>query len=152
MKKYPLTMEQSISVLKRSETGVIATVNEDGAPYAVPVNYIYMDDRLYIHGRSKGQKISNISNDPRCSFTVFDAKGYNLEGETACDTETDFDSVIVQGKATMIEDNLRKGIILRAIADKYGRVGIPMPKERISITGVMEIVPESITGKYHEGP
>jgi uncharacterized protein len=152
MKKYPLTVEQCESVLIRSETGVVATLNDNGAPYAVPVNYIYLNGKIYVHGRAKGQKITNLMLDPRCSFTVFDAQGYNYDGETACDTETDFESVVIQGRACMVDDEKRKFEVLRAISDKYGRNGIELPLERISFTGVIEIIPEAITGKYHKGP
>lgn len=152
MKKYGLTKIDSELLLIRSETGVIATLNDDGSPYALPVNYIYLEGKIYIHGRAKGQKISNIMKDPRCSFTVFNEKGYNYEGETACDTETDFESVVVQGTARVLEDYKMKSIVLRAIADKYGREGVEMPTDRVAATGVIEVALLSITGKYHQGP
>ncbi len=152
MKKYGLTKIDSELLLIRSETGVIATLNNDGSPYALPVNYIYLEGKIYIHGRAKGQKISNIMKDPRCSFTVFNEKGYNYEGETACDTETDFESVVVQGTARILEDHEMKSIVLRAIADKYGREGVEMPMERVAATGVIEVTTLSMTGKYHQGP
>jgi len=152
MKKYPLTMEQCKLVLEKFETGVISTLNEDGYPYSVPVNFIYLSGRIYIHGRDKGHKILNIMRDSKCSFTTFNAQGYNMEGKTACDTETDFESVIVQGRAMILKDDNEKYMILRAIADKYGRKGVEMPADRVSNTGVIVIIPEDITGKYHKGP
>ena len=59
MQKYQLTEEEMISVLNKSKYGVLSTIGEDGFPYGVPVNFVYLDGKIYIHGRKIGEKVMN---------------------------------------------------------------------------------------------
>ena len=38
-------------VLKDTEYGILGTYGENGYPYAVPVNYVYKDNKIYLHGQ-----------------------------------------------------------------------------------------------------
>jgi hypothetical protein len=60
MKKHPLSEEQITEVLEKTPVGNIATINENGSPYVLPVHHVYHDNKIFIHGLPRGQKISNV--------------------------------------------------------------------------------------------
>lgn len=146
-----LTAEESYVLLDRLGVGVISLVDPDGYPYAVPVNYIRLDDKVYIHGKKKGTKVDCIASCGRCCLVAFDEKGFEDCGSNACDTTVVYESVIVRGPISAVDDDARKMEILRALTDKLapGKKDCPVAPERVRPTGVFEISIESITGKHH---
>lgn len=146
-----LTEEECYEVLDRLGTGVLSLNGENGWPYAVPVNYIRMGDKVYFHGKKKGTKVSLIENDGRCVLTAFDEKGYEDCGENACDTTVVYDSVIVRGRVTVVEDDEVKMKMLRTLVDKLvpAKKSTPVAPGRVPPTGVFVIEIEEITGKHH---
>ena len=51
------TRETITAMLERSLVGRIATVNQKGFPVIKPVNFVYLDGRIYFHSSAKGEKI-----------------------------------------------------------------------------------------------
>ena len=62
--------DEAINLLSECEYGVLSTVDNDGQPYGVPVNYVYKDNCIYFHCALIGHKIDNIDNNPKVSFCV----------------------------------------------------------------------------------
>ena len=149
MLKYGTSEEDAWSILEECEFGMLATVNGDGSPYVVPVNHVCHDGRIYIHGRGKGTKLSNVERDNRVCFSVAVQDGYQFESELACDTETVFRSAIVEGTARVVDDFDERMRILRVLADRFGREGAELSPDRVGFTSVVEIIPEKVTGKVH---
>ena len=50
--------------------GFLGITHADGWPAAIPVNFVYLDERVYFHGATEGQKMGSLASDPRVSFTV----------------------------------------------------------------------------------
>ena len=46
-KKQKLTEKQCIDILKRAKTATLALHGDDEYPYSVPVNYVYLDGKIY---------------------------------------------------------------------------------------------------------
>lgn len=44
-----LTEKEAKEILSEGEYGVLSTIGEDGYPYGVPVNYVYLNDSIYFH-------------------------------------------------------------------------------------------------------
>lgn len=57
-------------VEKKAQVGHITTHSENGYPYVVPVHFIIHNDKIYIHGLIKGQKISNLTSNNKVCFEV----------------------------------------------------------------------------------
>lgn len=142
--EHVLTEVQSKSVLKKEEIGIFATTNEDGTPYAIPMHYIFFNDRVYMWTRPHGQKVTNIVRDPRCSFAVLNLASYDSVNKV------EFESVVVKGKARMISDDNDKVRIISDIYEKYGK-NKDITLEKVKMTGVIEVIPDTITGKYRSG-
>jgi nitroimidazol reductase NimA-like FMN-containing flavoprotein (pyridoxamine 5'-phosphate oxidase superfamily) len=145
-----MTTEQIAALLSSSAVGMLATVNADGSPYTVPVHFVTVDGRFYIHCDYHGQKLENIRRDNRVCFTVWEMAGLRQsDSGEPCRTETDFESVIIAGTANMTEDHYRKRAVLREFAVKYvpGKNADNIPDEAVKKTCVIEIEPAEIMGK-----
>ena len=137
--------------LERAAVAAIATVNDDGTPYVTPVHYVCLDGRIYFHGLGNGQKVDNIVARPNVSMTVWEMDSLIIEGETPCHVNTGYGSVVVSGKATIVNDMAEKEAALRALIVKY----VPqmndrqMPEASVRNTAVVRVDPESVTGKAY---
>lgn len=152
MKQHQLTEVEIEDVLAKSEVGRIATNSPDGFPYIVPVHFIHWKDQIYIHGLIKGQKIAYLNRDSRVGFEV-DEMGVIIPDETiVCDTNTAFRSVIVLGNARMVDDvNLKMEVLKRVVAKYTPQLThLEFPANMFRATGVIEITPIEITGKYYK--
>lgn len=151
MKEHPLTKEKIDSFLDRAPVGRIATLNENGFPYVVPVHFVIHDEKIYFHGLHTGQKIKNLKRNAKVCFEVDEMLGVLFdEDETACGTNTDYNSVIVIGNAAFIIDVDLKRAVLEKIVDKYTPhySGRALPEKMVATTGVVEISVLECTGKY----
>lgn len=148
-----MATEQIDSLLKDSLVGTLATINETGVPYAIPLHYFYDNGKIYFHGLPKGQKIDNLKRNPHVSFNVYRMVGLLLdESGNPCDTNTEYQSVIAQGTAEIVCDIDCKRTILNAIVDKctpqYS--GTRLPDNMVKGTVVVAIRITELTGKYWE--
>jgi nitroimidazol reductase NimA-like FMN-containing flavoprotein (pyridoxamine 5'-phosphate oxidase superfamily) len=152
MKKHPLSEEQITEVLDKTPVGNIATINENGYPYVLPVHFVYHDHKIFIHGLPKGQKISNILANEKVCFETFIMKGLILD-DAPCEVNTKYESVVILGKASIIRDDVDLKIdILNKIVAKYTPhlEGIDFPEKAVRGTSIIEIEIEECTGKYYK--
>lgn len=102
-------------LLENGEYGVMGTVDENGQPYAVPLSYIVEGDVIYFHCAHEGRKITNISQNPKVSFTVV--------GKTMPVYDNNFttyyESVIVFGTVIKVDNPDNKTRLLMLLAQKY---------------------------------
>lgn len=153
MKTHPLTTEQTNKVLSCSQVGSIATLNSDGSPYVTPVHFVSRNGFIYFHGLPKGQKIDNIKNDPRVSMTIYEMDSLLLAPDkNPCDTNTKYQSVILSGVASLVEDFESKKSILLQIVKKYTPqiATNNIPDNMIKGTAVVQIKISEMTGKYYD--
>lgn len=141
-----------IDLLSRAEVGRIATINSDGTPYIVPVHFAFEDGRIFVHCARNGKKLENIALNPSVCFEVDELLGYSI-GEKPCSSTTFYRSVIVSGKARIVDDRERKEYALGLINKKHtGSDGFgKMPAISIDATCVIEVEITSVSGKRHEG-
>lgn len=139
------TMDKAEEILNRGEHGVLSTIGENGYPYGVPVNYVYMEGSIYIHGAMEGHKIDNVKFDPKVSFCVID---YNEIIPSQFDTH--YDSVIVFGKGEEIEGK-EKELALEGFIHKYSKDFLDSGKKYINglkdKTKIIKINIDHMTGK-----
>lgn len=143
--KQQLAVDYAVKILNSCTNGILSLVDTDGAPYGVPLSYVFDGhNHLYLHSAASGRKIDCIKADARCSFCVVSQDNIVPEEFT-----TYFRSVIVAGKIKIITDaeEIRHGLIL--LSDKYSQ-GIDPTQEIdkfINTVKVMRIDIDSITGK-----
>lgn len=143
--KQGLTQEECISILEKEPRGVMAVHGEDGYPYAFPLDYVYLDGKLYFHCAREGHKLDAIAADSRVSFCVMD-EGFRKEGDWALNIS----SVIIFGKIRKIEDSEETVRIARSLGLKY----YPTPesveeeiRKAVSRVQILELTIDHMTGK-----
>lgn len=97
--KQQLDFETCKAILKRQKQGVLSLIDQDGDPYAVPINYLYYQDKIYFHSAKQGHKIEALKLHPKASFCVIDKDEIVPEKLT-----TYFRSVICLGHIYPIEN------------------------------------------------
>ncbi|WP_206610979.1 pyridoxamine 5'-phosphate oxidase family protein [Mariniphaga sediminis] len=149
MKKHQLNSTEIKQLLWTEKVGRLATLNSDGFPYVVPVHFAFYNDKIYIHGLPKGQKVENLKSNPHVCFEVDHMSGLIMH-EDPCHVNTAYQSVVIMGLAKLIEEE--KEIILNQIVNKYTPTlsGKKLPAKMINVTSVIEIKIKECTGKYYE--
>lgn len=146
-KDREISHQEALALLEKEEYGFLATVDKNNQPYVVPLSYIVMNNEIFFHCAFSGQKIDNIINQEKVCFSVVgDTQPVYDKNFT-----TYFESVIVYGKARMIDDLKIKYDMLSQLAEKY----LPehMDKADTAIEGsmprtcVVAISIDHITGK-----
>jgi len=150
MKEHPLKTEEILALLLSQSVGNLATVSPEGFPYITPVHYVVINDRIYIHGLCAGQKIDYLKANPKVGFEVFKMNGLIHDPELPCDTNTDYESVIILGTAQMVSDDELKIKVLDEVVKKFTpqHAGKSYPPAMLKATGVIEITAIETTGKF----
>lgn len=112
--KQLLSVEETVAVLNKGTSGVLAVIGDDGYPYTIPLSYVYCDSKIYFHSAKRGHKIDAINQNSKVSFCVTDKDEVIQEEYT-----TYFRSVIAFGKARIIEDDTEKKAAIEKLAEKY---------------------------------
>jgi nitroimidazol reductase NimA-like FMN-containing flavoprotein (pyridoxamine 5'-phosphate oxidase superfamily) len=143
-----MSREDCMEVLLESRECAFATVGEDGAPYVTTLNFAVAGTVIYVHGAREGTRNRNIMRDPRVSLCAFTG-GEIGRGEGPCNTGTRFSSVVVSGKARIVEDDAERSLALDALVAKYApeHAGKPMPVKAAAATGVVAVEPAAMTGR-----
>ena len=153
-KERALKDEQTIrALLVQSQVGRMATINRKGFPVIKPVNFVYWDDKVYVHSSIRGEKITDIRRGSPICFEVDDPIGYVGTQGPACNVSFYYRSIIIKGKAALLTRRDRKVEAIERMMQKYqpegGYKGIS--DEILKKTAVIEISIQEITGKENLG-
>ena len=88
----------------------------DGQPYVIPTGYARIGDDLYIHGSSASRMLRNLSKGVDVCVTVTLVDGLVL-ARSAFHHSINYRSVVVLGKAELVEDADEKYRILEAFTE-----------------------------------
>ena len=69
-KERELSEAEAYRILGQAGDGVLATMGEDGYPYAVPMNHVLADGALYLHSALTGHKLDNLAFCDKVSYCV----------------------------------------------------------------------------------
>lgn len=72
-KDRELTAEQAWEVVDRCADGVVSMLDETGAPYAVPVNIVREENRVYFHSAMAGKRRTACGRIPGCALSAWKA-------------------------------------------------------------------------------
>lgn len=152
-KSLKMTPTEMHDFLDTAQVGRFSTIDAAGFPYTIAVNFVYFNNIIYIHGKGKGQKISNLLANNKAGFEIDELYGFfdkNLE--MPCDIYASYRSVVVKGNAFLVNDLDTKREVLAKFVDKYlpNMTNKAMPDEVIEITAVIKIDVGEISGKKHE--
>ena len=145
--------------LDQEHVGRIASIDENGYPQIIPMNFVFLNDAIYMHSHTKGEKLDNVARNDKVGFEV-DREleflpSYFEDPKDASLADTLYISVVIKGKGELISDTQEKILALNGLMEKYQPEGryepmtpqMPVLDEVI----VIKITPESIRGKYKIG-
>lgn len=143
-----------IEMLNTCHVGRLGTTGKDGYPMVKPLNFAYCGGNIYFHTAKEGEKIEDIERDNRVCFEVDMPIAY-VKGTAAdpCKAEYLFRSVIIKGRAYIVEDREERILGLKSLMHKYqpeGGYG-DFLEEKQNITGVVRIDIEEMVGKEDLG-
>ncbi|WP_243382406.1 pyridoxamine 5'-phosphate oxidase family protein [Geothrix alkalitolerans] len=137
---------EALRLLQEAEWGVLATVDAEGWPYAVPVNHAVVDGALILHCATKGHKLDNLTGNPKVSYCAV-----TLAEPIPAELATRYASVIVFGRAELVADEAEKRAALRALGLRFAPEHPEVVEQEVGKdlfrTAVVRIRIERATGK-----
>ena len=151
--------EKIIEFLSSESTGRIASVDVDGFPQNIPMNYVFINDVIYMHSHIRGEKLENIKRNNKVGFEVDRSleflPSYFFDPTDASLADTLYISVVMKGTCTIVEDKEEKTLALNGLMKKYQPEGgyEPMNPEMevLNEVAVIKITPNTMRGKYKIG-
>ena len=113
-KKQQLTQQETVEILRRGTSGVLALTGDGGYPYAVPLSYVYDEGKIWFHGATSGHKLDAVRQNDKASFCVIDRDQVLPEKLTTC-----YRSVVAFGRIRVLEDEGEIRRSAQILGDKY---------------------------------
>ena len=127
----------------------------DGQPFVIPTAYGRKDAHLYIHGSAASRMLRQMKNGILMCVTVTLLDGLVL-ARSVFNHSMNYRSVVILGKATLVEDPQEKLAALRVLAEHIipGRWDdARQPNEReLKATSVLRVPIEEYSAKVRTGP
>ncbi len=151
--------EKIIEFLSSQQTGRISSIDENGYPQTIPMNFVFINDVVYMHSHIKGEKLENIKRNQKVGFEVDKSleflPSYFSDPTDASLADTLYISVVIKGNASIVLDKEEKTTALNGLMKKYqpegGYEAIKPEMDVLDEVVVIKIVPESLRGKYKIG-
>ena len=145
------------AVYKILDEGFICHVGfaMDGQPFVIPTSYGRKDASLYIHGSSASRMLRQMKDGVPVCVTVTLLDGLVL-ARSVFNHSMNYRSVVILGKATLVEDPEQKLAALRVLSEHIlpGRWDeARQPNEReLKATSVLRVPIEEFSAKVRVGP
>jgi nitroimidazol reductase NimA-like FMN-containing flavoprotein (pyridoxamine 5'-phosphate oxidase superfamily) len=145
--------------LNQEHVGRIATIDKNGYPQIIPMNFVFLDDVIYMHSHTKGEKLENVSQNEKVGFEV-DREleflpSYFEDPKNASLADTLYISVVIKGKGTIVKDRQEKTKALNGLMEKYQPEGryekISPDMHVLDEVAIIKVIPDSMRGKYKIG-
>ncbi|MEO9310299.1 MAG: pyridoxamine 5'-phosphate oxidase family protein [Nitrososphaera sp.] len=160
VKKFEIKSRQKmIDFLNSQPVGRVASIDGNGYPQVIPMNFVYANNVIYMHSHPFGEKMQNIMRNPKVGFEVDQhvcfMPSYYFHPTDASQADTLYISVVIKGTASLVSDNHEKAEALNALMEKYQKEGryerldghMPVVHE----VAVIKVVPDEMKGKYKIG-
>jgi len=140
-------------LLRTCHVGRLGTIGKDGYPVVKPLNFAYHNGKIYFHTALEGEKIEDIRSDNRVCFEVDLPIAYVGAVNQPCEAAYLYRSVIIKGRAVLVENTDERAMAFESLMDKYqpqGGYG-PYVTEKLGLTGIVRIDVEMMSGKEDLG-
>lgn len=143
--KQAAAPQECESILSTAQRGILAVHGENGYPYGLPLNFLYLGGKIYFHCARAGHKLDAIHADDRVCFTVLSEPVKNPGEWWNC-----FTSVICFGRVREVFDDEEKDRLLRLLGAKYFPEGYDLEGDMARSARnalLMEITIDHMSGK-----
>jgi uncharacterized protein len=160
VKKYEIhSKSKMIEFLNHQPVGRIASVDSDGYPQVIPMNFVYRGAVVYMHSHPFGEKLDNIRRNPSVGFEVDQhicfLPSYYFHPNDASQADTLYISVVIKGRAEIVQSSEEKALALNALMEKYQKEGRYEPLDAnmpsVHEVTVIKVIPKDMRGKYKIG-
>lgn len=161
----------AFKIIDKAIFASLSMTDMDCSPYVIPVSPVRNGDVIYLHGAKEGTKLELIKNNPKVRMVfVGDVelpspiveKEYKSALDGAYEAKylasrftTYFQSAIIKGKASIVEDDSEKILALKLISEKYTPFNMDYfgkaVEASLSRTGIIRIDIEEIWAKEKKG-
>ena len=127
----------------------------DGQPFVIPTGYARVDDNLFVHGSQASRMLRTLANGVDACVTVTLVDGLVL-ARSAFHHSINYRSVVVFGRATLVEDRKEKDAALFAFSEqvirgRWNDVREPTESE-LKQTTVLRMELTEASAKVRTGP
>ena len=151
--------DKIIQFLNEEKTGRISSIDENGYPQIIPMNFVLIKESIYMHSHIRGEKLENIKRNSKVGFEVDKnlefLPSYFFDPNDASLADTLYISVVIKGQAQIVNDVNEKVLALNALMKKYQPEGRyePMSNDMkvLEAVAVIKIIPNEMNGKYKIG-
>jgi len=160
VKKFEIkSKDRIIDFLNSQPVGRVASIDKNGYPQVIPMNFVYFNDAIYMHSHPFGEKLSNMRRNPRVGFEVDQhvcfLPSYYFHPTDASQADTLYISVVIKGRAELVEDREEKARALNALMEKYQKEGryeaLDANMPSVHEVAIIKVVPSDMRGKYKIG-
>ena len=145
--------------LNEEHVGRISSIDVNGFPQIIPMNFVFRNDAIYMHSHVKGEKLDNISKNNKVGFEA-DREleflpSYFEDPHNAALADTLYISIVIKGIASFVSDREEKTLALNGLMEKYQPEGFYDPLKSdmrvLDAVSVIKIIPQKLHGKYKIG-
>jgi len=160
LKKYEIQSKQKmVKFLNSQPVGRIASLDGNGYPQVIPMNFVYHGGVIYMHSHPFGEKLDNIRRNPNVGFEVDQhvcfLPSYYFHPTDASQADTLYISVVIKGKAEIVQRNEEKAQALNALMEKYQKEGryeaLDANMPSVHEVAIIKVIPRDMRGKYKIG-
>ncbi|HLG37719.1 MAG TPA: pyridoxamine 5'-phosphate oxidase family protein [Nitrososphaera sp.] len=160
VKKYEIQSEKKmIDFLNSRPTGRVASIDKNGYPQVIPMNFVYAEGAIYMHSHPFGEKLDNIRRNSSVGFEadqhICFLPSYYFHPTDASQADTLYISVVIKGRAEIVEDKEEKAKALNALMEKYQKEGryeaLEASMSVVREVAIIKVTPLDMRGKYKIG-
>ncbi len=153
------SIEKIKEFLNEEHVGRISSIDKNGFPQIIPMNFVFLNDAIYVHSHTKGEKLDNISRNNKVGFEV-DREleflpSYFEDPNDASLADTLYISVLIKGIGSFVTDREEKTLALNGLMEKYQPEGqyVPIKSDMqvLDAVTIIKVTPQTIHGKYKIG-
>lgn len=147
--KRKLSEDEARAFFEKAPYCIVSTVDEDGAPYGVPLSFVFADNTIYVHTTNTfGHKLDDFKHDPRVCATVVGEANPCFE---ATFFTTRYESAMAFGKIREVPvgPEFRRALVelcMKYVPEAKKEIG-PAIEREISETGVWAIDIDELSAK-----
>lgn len=158
--RLEIKSEQKIAqFLNEEHVGRIASLDSDGFPQVIPMNFAFVNGVIYMHSHTRGEKLDNIKANPKVGFEVDKEleflPSYFSSPTDASQADTLYISVVIKGDGIIINDKEEKTLALNALMEKYQPEGkyerLTPEMHVVDEVAIIKVIPKTMRGKYKIG-
>lgn len=151
MKNRKLTLQADIeAIIQKCEACTLSMVDTEGQPYAVPMNFGYKNQQLFLHSGPEGKKIELLKKNPQVCITFSTDHLLRYQNtEVACSYSMKYRSVMILGEIQFLEDITEKQAALDIIMGHYTNNAFKYSEPALQNVCVMQVKINEINGRAY---